>query len=482
MFDITEIKSIQNNPSLAEEFVKHISASELLILSKEALKNKFQLLNQTPIIKGILESKDDGKILLLSASSNLGDYWGSATRVEKLFNENDKFQLALISNTEIDWYSYKLDSVKTKLVTKVLKKDSKFKTPFYSNPRMDRQIIASIIAGKAYGYKNLEIDFKKISFEERYLAASIASQAKEISDALLIRDYPTHNEMNFSKPLRAILVLIKELLENNKLDHLTNLIHYVDIGNIDIDYDDWISVKDSDEIESKTKSDFNKTYKLKNKLALEKLINFFDEVTQKIEMSNNDEENDLIIYYSPVVMSVTLITKLLNSYKFKSECDDIILKLFKSKNWVMRAVAYSYVIQNIKYDINLESQLLDKLLETYKQDKFVLLISLVSSSHTHKLRYSPARRQIYDFFRQVLANMNEKLVKYFEETSLYYFNNTDFSEDDFIKMMAELDNEKLSKSFFEKTNIKITNDKDSFSYKLGTIAGKQIKKIKTMIK
>ena len=181
MLDLSSIKSIYSNPLLAKEFIKYISAFELLTVVNEAGKKGDLILNNQSIIEGILESNDNGKLLLLASGSKLDDF-ARSDKFISIYNKGDVFKSALCGNSQYDWYALSIwnHEILDVILGDVLKEDSLLKKPFYKNPRMDRKLIASIIKGKDFDRSKHTFDFSKISFHERYTACTLAIEVDEI--------------------------------------------------------------------------------------------------------------------------------------------------------------------------------------------------------------------------------------------------------------------------------------------------------------
>ena len=88
MLDLSSTKSIYSNHLLAKQFIKYISAFELLTVIDEANKKGDLILNNQSIIDGILDSNDEGKLLLLASGSKL-DEFARSDKFLTLYNKGD---------------------------------------------------------------------------------------------------------------------------------------------------------------------------------------------------------------------------------------------------------------------------------------------------------------------------------------------------------------------------------------------------------
>jgi len=488
MFDFTNLDSIKKNPIVSREFVKHLSAYELLLLVKEAKGKSESILNQESIINGILESEDDAKILILASGSKL-DGFAKSDNFLKIYNKGDAFKSALFCNYEFDWYSLFIwnHTILDEILNDVLKEDSKLSIPFYNNPRMDRRVISGIIKAKEFDKSKHKFDFSKITFQQRYEAVTIALEVKEIkSEDYYGKDSPDNNEIFFSKPNGAIAVFVKDLIENWNVEgkfsksFATNLVHYIDVSDAELDNSDFISQEEDDKID-KEESDFNKKWDAKSILAFSNLIRFFDQSTKSVLPTEiKDSEKDLFSDYSNVLLILTLIPKLLKDYKYRNDVNYFLSNLIGSDNWVIRASGYSFIFQNLKIEED-DVSLLSKFIEKFKKDKLALIWSIYGSSHFELI--TRINRPAYDLFNQLFisANFNDEMLKYFSDISEFIFGYKyrDMDYEDMEKLLQK-NNKELKKYSVEyylnssnfSSNISNNNPNDSFSFQLGKAVGK----------
>ena len=484
MFDFTNIDSIKKNPIVSHEFVKHLSAYELLLIVKESKGKGDSLLNQESIINGILNSEDDAKILILASGSKL-DVFSESSNFLKIYNKGDVFKSALFCNYEFDWYSLLIwnNAILDQILHDVLKENSKLYLPFYNNPRMDRRIISSIIKAKEFNKSKHNFDFSTITFQQRYDAVTIALKVKEIkSEHYPGKDSPDSNEIYFSKPNAAIAVFVKDLIENWDVEgkfsksFATNLVHYIDISDAEIDNSDFISKNEEDKID-KEESDFNKKWDAKCILAFSNLIRFFDDFTKEVQPTQiKNGDCDLFSNYSNVLLILTLIPKLLKDYKYRNDVNYFLSNLVGSDNWVIRASGYSFIFQNLKIEED-DVSLLSKFIDKFKKDKLALIWSIYASSHFELT--TRISRPAYDLFNQLFlsANFNDEMVKYFSDISEFIFGYKyrDMDYEDMEKLLQK-NNKDLKKysveSYLNFSNNSNNNSNDSFSFQLGKAVGK----------
>ena len=480
MFDISSLKSIKSNPLLSKSFVKHLSAYELMEVIKKGLMNGDVILNDQNIINGILESNDEGKLLLLASGSKL-DEFAQSDIFTKLYSKSDEMKSSLFSNSQMDWYGLFIwnSEILDSILEDVLKENSKLKIPFYKNPRMDRRIIASIIKAKDYDKSKHTYDFTKISFEERYKAAENSLEIEEIkSENYYGKDSPDSNEMYFNEPFDAVVILIRDLFNTEDVkgsyaDHyITNLIYYIDKVQLGIDYDDWFT-KDELLLYEEKIPDFSQRYDVLYQDALHKVIDFFDKNT--IKFSPNDDEKDdidLFRHYSKVCSVITILPKLLAEYRYKNKLDEYIPSMIKNSNWVIRASAYSFIFQNI--NLLKDKEILAKFIDRYKEDKLTLLWAISCSSHMVSVRFvSYEARYILDELSNSL-NLNEKLSKFFDDINDYIYSVRIRNVDTEI-LERELDYKLTYNSVKSVDNYIQSNSSDSLTYQLGKTVGKFFK-------
>ena len=482
MLDLSSAKSIYSNPLLAKQFIKYISAFELLTVVNEANKKGDLILNNQSIIEGILDSNDEGKLLLLASGSKL-DESARSDKFLTLYNKGDVFKSALFGNSQYDWYALFIwnSEVLDVILEDVLKEDSQLKKPFYNNPRMDRKLIASIIKAKDFYGSKHTYDFTKINFYERYTACSLAIDVDEIrSEDYYGKDSPDDNELYFSRPHDALLVLVRDLFlnwddeESYASGHLTNLIHYADKVDIGLDYDDWLTDQEKSLLKSKF-SDFSARYDQSHIDAFHKLIEFFSNQTSSYKPTDKKSDDiNLFWNYSRVCMTITIIPKLLSSYRLRESIDVFLPILLKSDNWVIRASGYSFIFRNI--DILNETKNLDNFIDRYKDDLISVIWSMFSSSHI--IMVSRINSQAYHKINDLLEslNLNEDMIKFFDDIGqfLYGYQYRDVDSDILEKKYENLIRYNSNKSVnrYIDPSHKL---QEGLSYQLGKTVGKLFK-------
>jgi hypothetical protein len=482
MLDLSSTKSIHSNPLLAKQFIKYISAFELLTVIDEANKKGDLILNNQSIIDGILDSNDEGKLLLLASGSKL-DEFARSDKFLTLYNKGDVFKSALFGNSQYDWYALSIwnSEILDTILEDVLKEDSQLKKPFYKNPRMDRKLIASIIKAKDFDRSKHTYDFTKINFYERYTACSLAIDVDEIrSEHYYGKDSPDNNELYFSRPHDALLVLVRDLFlswddeESYASGHLTNLIHYADKVDIGLDYDDWLTEDEQSLLESKY-SDFSARYDQYHIEAFHKLIEFFNNQTSSYKpIDKKSEEVDLFRNYSRVCITITIIPKLLSSYRLRDSTDVFLPIFLNSNNWVMRASGYSFIFQNI--DILKDTKSLDIFIERYKAVLISVMWWMYSSSHL--IMVSRVNREAYHKINDLLDSLNleEDMIKFFDDIGqfLYGYQYRDIDNDVLEKKYEDHIRYNSYKSIIKYIDLS-QKPQEGLSYKLGKTVGKLFK-------
>jgi len=346
---------------------------------------------------------------------------------------------------------------------------------------MDRKLIASIIKAKDFDRSKHTYDFTKINFYERYTACSLAIDVDEIrSEDYYGKDSPDNNELYFSRPHRALLVLVRDLFlswddeESYASGHLTNLIHYADKVDIGLDYDDWLTEDEQSLLESKY-SDFSARYDQYHIEAFHKLIEFFNNQTSSYKpIDKKSEEVDLFRNYSRVCITITIIPKLLSSYRLRDSTDVFLPILLNSNNWVMRASGYSFIFQNI--DILKDTKSLDIFIERYKADLISVMWSMYSSSHL--IMVSRVNREAYHKINDLLDSLNlgEDMIKFFDDIGqfLYGYQYRDIDNDVLEKKYEDHIRYNSYKSIIKYIDLS-QKPKEGLSYQLGKTVGKLFK-------
>lgn len=487
MFDISNMQSVRTNPILAKGIVKYLSVYELMMLAKECCKNGVFILKDENIVNGILESQDDGKILFLASSGKLDDF-AKSDRFVEIYNKGEIFKSALFGNSQIDWYALFIwnHSILDIILSDVLPEDSKLKLPFYKNPRMDRRLIARIIKAKAYDTSKHTFDFSQINLDERYKAITYSFDVNEIkSEDYYGKDAPDNNELYFKDPFNAVIVFVKDLFNKWESEaaeceyYGVNLIYHIDYVELGLDYEDWLSEEEQDQLKEKY-SDFSFRYDILNKVALNNVFTFFDNKTlgvKSIEVGRKDwseEGLDLFKYYSKVCLPITIIPKLLMTYRYKNDVGNYLPKLVNSDNWVIRAAGYSYLFQNItKMDVVAN---LRKLIQRYEHDKVTLVWGIFATSHHYLL--IKVNDEAMGLLRELFDSIgfNESMNKFFQDIGEFIYGTRyeDMTYESIEKIMRD---RRLHRS---NTNLEPFIDpglksKESVGYQIGKTVGKFFK-------
>lgn len=441
MFDITSLSSVKSNPLVAGEFVRHLSAYELANAVGIGLKNEEFILNEECIIEGIIGSGDTAKILLLASGSKLDDF-AKCDNFLKIYGRGEIFKSALLSNNRIDWYClFTFHGYIAEMVANdILKEDSKLRVPFFKNPRMDRKLVAEIIKGGEYNIGRESILFNKIGLGDRYFAAYNSVDVVEIrSRDFYGKDSPDSNELYFSKPFDAILILLRDLFigweENKNFErfYTPNIIYYIEKIDINIDFNDWVDNDERDRIDSVVESG-SRRYELYHEKAFDSVIIFFDEHTSSFGSSDKKPDNsDLMEHYGKVCSTISILTKLLFSYGCRDRIDLYLDKLINSDNWVIRASAYSFLVKNSPID----EEFISRLVGSLRADKLAFLWSIYSSSNSVFIsRLFPRQFEVVsDIFDSI--SFDEDMRRFFDSIREFIFG----------VQLRELDQDDLESAF-----------------------------------
>lgn len=437
MFDITFNESIDRNPILAKEFVQKINAYDLLKAVKEGLSHGNNILNNQHIIDGILSSNDDVKIMLLASGSSLRGSVDIFLKIYHMGKDTQVFKNALFSNNAFNWYSlftFRLPIISVEILNDLFaEKNIDLKKAFFSNPRMDRRVIADIIRAKNrfksekyYLMDYKEFDYEKITFDDRYFAISKSFSAKEIQmedwiDNISILDRYDDNDQYFKEPFKAVLVFVRDIFnqESPFVVYGGNLLNIIDRNEIDIDYHDWLD--DNDLLNKQLSSDWEKLLTM----SFESLIDFFDKKTQVIYKEQKYEVfkfNEISIFgtkfYTKAHLAICCIYRVLSQYGFKNKIDYFLSKLLSSDNWVLRASGYAFIFTNMELKENSEN--FDKFTQKFSHDKIPFLFGICGNS------YSEIFIRLFGGFDEEklgISDLYNSLQQYFQEDLEYIFRN-----------------------------------------------------------
>lgn len=433
---ILDSASISKNPLLAKAFIKTLSPSDLLYWMNDASGRGELLLNNESVIEGLLESEDDGKLLLLAAASKIyGDSFQlrECDRFMSLYQRSAAHKAALVGNTQFNWYSFLVfnSAVVLKLVLEdVFKQDSQLKRPFYSNPKMDRKLIASIIRAGKYHYDFTFFDLTAVSFAERYTACTLSLPVEKERDDESLFDWmrePSDSDLYFEEPYSALLSFIRDLFlawddpDSGADYYLTNLIYYTDLIQIGFDADEWIANDEKGGTFDDGESHWDSIEK-KSSSAFVNVIKFFEKHTSSYKQEGAYEKGrDSFRYYSRVCMVITLLPQLLSVSSLARSISTNIEALLQSKSWVLRASAYSWVFKNL--DNSLESQTMEKFIEKYSKDSYALVWGIVCSSHYQLL--AKIDRSVIESKDNLIdaLNFDDTARKLFDDYQQFLFSN-----------------------------------------------------------
>lgn len=488
MFDIENTNWIINNPQIAKEFVKSLSAYELLqIVNKN--KDSLTILDQNPIINGIIESNEEGKLLLLATCGKIDYFQTEDTElINKLMDKGIAYQCALLSNTRINWYSIfifdRYNSIDI-VIKAILENDSAF-ISFCKNPRMDRRLISAIIRGE--NTKNLpyKIKFAEFSDELRIKASYHALQAVEIkSEHYEGKDSPDNNEDYFKEPIKAFLKLTKEMCNKLEIEDFENFCEnfkYI-ISNIEFDFShiDWLTEDEIKAIDS-VSDDWREKWDKKENLCFNNIIKFFEQHTSNyLEVENNKlnkTEN-----YSHLIISSSIISSLIRNYSLKSNFERNIKLLLESKNWMVRSSAYTAIFNNLFISDNNE-----QLIEFFKyyghKDAKALTLGILISYKYNLIVNSnyEARLIILDYIKQL--DITKSLFDLYE-SDFKYISNINPNLEDYTELVKTHNFSIVKHDLFSRRTreiseavdgirdlVKNNEDGNSISYQLGKSIGK----------
>lgn len=488
MFDIENPNWILNNPQIAKEFVKSLSAYELLkIVNKN--KDTLTILDQNPIINGIIESNEDGKILLLATCGKIDCFHTEDTElINKLMAKGIAYQCALLSNTRINWYSifiFDRFSLLDIVIKNILENDSAF-TSFCKNPRMDRRLISAIIRGensRTLPYKTIFTDFTD---ELRIKASYLALQAVEIkSEHYDGKDSPDNNEQYFNDPNKAFLKLIKEMGNKVEIEDFKsfceNFKYIISNAEFDFEHIDWLTEEEIKAIDSSSDGWREKWHKKSNQCLIN-IIKFLEQQASNYLAVENDELNKTE-NYSQVVISSSIISSLIRNYSFRSDFEINIKFLLESKNWTIRSSAYTAIFNNLFI-----SDKNEQLIEFFKffghddakaltlgiliSNKYNLIINsnyearLIILEYINKLEITKSLLDLYESDFKYISNINPNLDDYTESIRTHNFSTV--KNDLFNKRTREI----TEAANGLKDLVENNEDGKSISYQLGKSIGK----------
>ena len=482
MFHLGKIEEIAKNPMLASELIKHLSVFELMECANRNNDKEKNILNHPSIINGILGSEDPGKILFLASSSRLSDLMDKKN-FGNIFKMGEVFRSALYGNHNFDWYALFIFHAHLYVddIMRDIMSDEKFKIVFYKNPRMDRRLIASIIAGKSRIEKT-SFDFEKIPMIERFQAAKHSLDVKEIqSDFWIGKDMPDDNEMYFDEPFSAILVLVRDLItkyEDPQAQSLiADLVFRIPHVNLKLDHTDWISEEQKATLKSDLSGNFSKTMDRFREIAFVNIIKFFANATSTLSISiqPDSEENGSYLkdvkHFAPAALGITIIGKILRKYSLSNKKAQFINLLLKSENWVLRAAAYAFLYEQIDLRDQKNDEIFDKFIAKFQADADALMHGFFHSTHTQVFKkvLLSSGEKIQTVVE--LSNLNHPTRKYLSDTVSYMYDPPSMRNndqiDDFISAFMRDADINLVKNIVVTTGLKTehTQDRSPFNFR-----------------
>lgn len=456
MIDFNKYESVRDNPMVSKEFFRSISPYDFFQIIKNDSHNEYQLVDLSPVIDGVVESDDPTKLLLLCSQSKLGQFLFSSDTFKSLYGKSDAVNESLFSNSRFDWYGvfvWNDDDIGNSILNYLRTAPDSTKQVFYSNPRMDRSIIKSIIAKESDNDKfGSEID--QFSIEDRFLAVKFSVNVKEIPSKIYPgKDSPDSNELDFDKPSEAILQFVRdmfnELPEPSFRYTLEQLNFYLSDTNFGIDIYHWLSDDERNSAEI-LGSDFNDKHTELVKRAFLKMVDFLDDLTKSIDVRNVSsyksdseyKEYSELANFSPSTFSIIAINKLLDDYWIRSSKKDLIYHLISSENWVLRSAAYSYLFNGVIANPDDDDDLLKQFksfYDRYSSDRLSLIHGIFNSTHLHLIQYQSylARQYVNEIVEDL--DVGSDFIKFLTSDLSYVFDN-----------YRNLDHEELGKIYNDK--------------------------------
>lgn len=401
MIDFTSYDSVRNNELVSKEFFKTISSYDLFQIMKEDSKNEDQVVDLQCVIDGILESNDTTKLIQLCSQSKLKDSWFDSEIFRTLYGKSDVVNEALFSNSRFDWYGvfiWNKDEMGNKILNDLLTSPESTKKAFYKNPRMDRSIIKSIIAGISEK-DDFEAEIKKFSLQDRFTAIQFSLNIEEIPSKFYPgKDSPDSNELRFKDPYEGTLVFVRDLHKETTDVDFRRSLHHANYNlaesKFGIDTTYWIPEDESKLLDEKY-PDYRIRYDEKYKLSFQKITEFLDQISSTTDYkkpgnytSDDGEEREQShsIYYSPATLTIMALSSLMNEYSLKNYRDELLTNLLQSKNWVIRAAGYSYLLNSVFTDSNADTlNRFTEFWDRFKNDKIALLHGIYNSTNIYLL-------------------------------------------------------------------------------------------------
>jgi hypothetical protein len=215
-------KLIEQNPVLYRDddfmarFVSQLSFDRLYELYSQQLPDHKNILDDEKVIEAIITENDAGKSLVVALFA-ANDLFGGFTldSMLKVADISPAHKKALLSNTRIDWYGILIFNTKEKAIKELFNpiflddKQHDYRKIIFQNPRMDRGLLAKLIAGRD--------EYAALDIRHRIYYGVEAAQAKEIeSYNYRGKDSPDSNELRFDDPLKVLLSQMRIAFANEE--------------------------------------------------------------------------------------------------------------------------------------------------------------------------------------------------------------------------------------------------------------------------
>ena len=405
MTDIKNNNWVRLNPLVAKELIKYLSVTEIIDLYGNCHPDEYCSIDDENIVKGILETNDDGKILALALYAN-----GQNLEEEQIFEIADRsvaHKAAILSNQRINWYSsFSFTTIRERLLIPAILELGELALAVCRNPRMDRNLISEVVKG--------ENAFQSLSIEQRMHLSFIAMSTVEIeSKSYYMKDSPDSNELYFNKPISAFYSQLKKLDETNELKRIhtypIQLMKCLNDNKFDINYKDWISDSDEKIIED-SNLDWNAKYKSKNELSIRNFVDWAIKFSGDAPIQPKKYQMCVVNDgFSRGFLAILMIRKAINSYMVSNDIrHEMMQQLRTSEKWVGRAAYYSLMLDKtlIYYPFNE----LTNLISVSDDEKLVLLHGFLANEKYYFFRMTVGLHQLGLFFSESIEYNNEMVA------------------------------------------------------------------------
>lgn len=367
MFDIFNSNHVEENPILAEKFIQYVLPTELMQYAiSHPSPNIFSL---KPIVNGILSSDNEGLKLVLAACGDFFD--DSEFAIEKLHSISDATKAALYSNSSINWYHFNVfnKEFKNSYFTQDFFKDDGLSSVLLRNPRMDRGLIADVIRGRGV-YEGLNID---VRIRCLYLSVDVNEIESEHWDG---KDMPDDNELDFDKPIKSFLPLMREALSDSNSQIAQQFCNSFlwKLDQIELDYDDRDWVESSYDVNANSLQRMDSMF-ADRKNALTKIFEFLDSVTAEIAYEIPEEGRNRV----SILLTLSIVRSLSKSYRFQKCIEDNPAFSLEHSNWIIRASYYNYLFERIQFGNDQKE--LEVFLKYYEKNPLEVLLGISFGYH-----------------------------------------------------------------------------------------------------